>query len=162
MTNGYTSYLTILFILCSLLTGCASLGHETRSTPKFAKPTDKIVEVGFDGDENELSVAIEKLLEDRGVKVKILSSPKVREQRGDKEYTYNEVQTRYLLQVSSADYDGTCIPEGSRFMWHFKVAVTDFQERNRVFLMSGQSGCKDTLVRNFEGWLTKVTGHSAN
>lgn len=40
---------------------------------------------------------------------------------------------------------------------HFNVSVVDFQERNRVFLMSGEFGCKDTLVRNFESWLAKVT-----
>lgn len=155
MTNGF-KFIAVFFTLCGLLSGCTSLGHETRSTPKFAKPTDKIVEVGFDGDDNELSVAIEKLLEDRGgVKVKILSRPKVREQRGDKEYTYDEVQTRYVLRVRSVDLD-TCIPEGSRQM-HFNVSVVDFQERNRVFLMSGEFGCKDTLVRNFESWLAKVT-----
>ena len=94
MTNGFKFFIAVFCTLCGLLSGCTSLGHETRSTPKFAKPTDKIVEVGFDGDDNELSVAIEKLLETRGVKVKILSRPKVREQRGDKEYTYDEVQTR--------------------------------------------------------------------
>jgi CRISPR/Cas system-associated protein Cas5 (RAMP superfamily) len=155
MTNGFKRFCAMLFTLCGLLSGCTSLGYETRSIPKFAKSTDKIVEVGFDGDDNELSVAIEKLLEDRGVKVKILSRPKVREQRGDKEYTYDEVQTRYILRVRSVDLD-TCIPEGSRQM-HFNVSVVDFQERNRVFLMSDEFGCKDTLLRNFESWLTKVT-----
>lgn len=157
MNRGLTRNLALLFTVWGLLSGCTSIGHEARSTPKFAKSTDKFVEVGFDGDENELSVAIEKLLEDRGVKVKILSSPKVREQREGKEYTYDEVQTRYVLRVRSVDLD-TCVPEGSRQM-HFNVSVVDFQERNRVFLMSGEFGCKDTLVRNFGGWLTKVTNN---
>lgn len=155
MTVRFKCFYAILFTLSTLLSGCTSLGHESRSIPKFEKQTYKIVEVGFDGDDNELSVAIEKLLEDREIKVKILSKPKVREQRGDKEYTYDEVQTRYVLRVRSADLD-TCMPEGSRQM-HFNVSVVDFQERNRVFLMSGEFGCKDTLLRNFESWLTKVS-----
>lgn len=153
MTNEFKCFCAILLALCCLLSGCTSIGYETRSTPKFAKSTDKIMEVGFDGDDNELSVAMEKLLEERGVKVKILSKPKVREQRGDKEYTYDEVQTRYVLRVRSVDLD-TCLPEGSRQM-HFNVSVTDFQERNRVFLMSDEFGCKGTLLRNFESWLVR-------
>lgn len=153
MTDGFKRFYAILFILSTLLSGCTSLGHESRSIPKFEKQTGKIVEVGFDGDDNELSVAIEKLLEDREVKVKILSRPKVREQRGDKEYTYDEVQTRYVLRVRSVDLDN-CMPEGSRQM-HFNVSVVDFQERNRVFLMRGEFGCKGTLLRNFENWFTK-------
>lgn len=154
MINGFKNF-AVFLTLCGLLSGCTSIGHETRSTPKFAKPTDKIVEVGFDGDDNELSIAIEKLLEDRGVKVKMLSRPKVREQRGDKEYTYDEVQTRYVLRVRSVDLD-TCIPEGSRQM-HFNVSFVDFQERNRVFLMSDEFGCKGTFLRNFESWLAEMT-----
>lgn len=160
MTDGFKRFYAILFTLSTLLSGCTSLGHESRSIPKFDKPTDKIVEVGFDGDDNELSVAIEKLLEDRGVRVKILSSPNVREQRGDKEYAYDEVQTRYVLRVRSVDLD-ICIPEGSRQM-HFNASVIDFQERNRVFLMSGEFGCKNTLLRNFESWLTKAKSTRSN
>src|SRR5919197_1238458 len=129
-----------LCIVSSLLFGCTSLGHQTRAVPKIAKPLDRIVEVGFDADDNELAVAIENLLEARGVRVRILSTPQVRLQRGDKEYTYEEVQTRYVLRVRSTDLDH-CVPEGSRQM-HFNVSVVDYQERNRVFLMSGKFGCR--------------------
>jgi len=112
------------------------------------------MEVALDGDDNELSVAIEKELEARGVKVRLLSTPQVRVQRGDKEYAYDEVQTRYVVRVRSVDLD-RCVPEGSRQM-HFNISVVDFKERSRVFLMNGEFGCKDTLVRNFGRWLSKV------
>lgn len=155
MTNGFKAGLTIFITLTGFLAGCTSIGHETRATPKFEKLTDRIVEVGFDGDDNDLSVAVEKLLDARGVKVSILGTPQVRLQRGDKEYTYDEVQTRYVLRVRSADLD-TCMNEGSRQM-HFNVSVVDFQKRSRIFLMSGEFGCKDTLLRNFERWVSQVT-----
>lgn len=71
-----TGRLCLFFLLG--LTGCTSLGQETRAVPKIAKSTEPIVEVGLDGDDNELSVAIEKELDARGVKVKILSTPQVR------------------------------------------------------------------------------------
>lgn len=141
----------IILTLTYFLAGCTSIDHESRAVPKIEKHTAKITEIGFDGDDNDLSVAIEKFLDARGVKVRILSTPQVRLQRGDKEYTYDEVQTRYVLRVRSKDLD-TCMPEGSRQM-DFNVSIVDFQERKRIFLMSGEFGCKDTLVRNFERWL---------
>jgi hypothetical protein len=146
----------VILTLSIFFIGCTSLGHQTRAVPKIAKPTERILEIGFDGDDNELSVSLEKLLDDRGVQPRILSTPQVRLQRGDKEYTYDEVQTRYVLRVRSKDLD-KCVPEGSRQM-HFNVSVVDFQERNRVFLMNGEFGCKDTLVRSFERWLSTATG----
>jgi hypothetical protein len=140
-------------MLAGGIAGCTSLGQQARAIPRIAKPIDRISEIGFDGDDNELSVAIEKLLDDRGVRARILSTPQVRVQRGDKEYTYDEVQTRYVLRVRSTDLD-KCVPEGSRQM-HFNVSVVDFQERSRVFLMNGEFGCKDTLVSSFDRWLRK-------
>jgi hypothetical protein len=138
------------------LVGCTSLGHQSRAVPKIAKPTERFAEIGLDGDDNELSVALEKLLDARGVKVRILSTPQVRLQRGDKEYTFDEVQTRYVLRVRSEDLD-KCLPEGSRQM-NFNVSVVDFKERTRVFLMNGEHGCRDTLLKSFEQWLSTVNG----
>jgi hypothetical protein len=143
-------------LAATAVVACTSLGHQTRAVPKIAKPVGPIVEFGFDGDDNELSVAIEKLLDDLGVRAKILSTPQVRVQRGDREYTYDEVQTRYVLRIRSEDLD-KCVPEGSRQM-HFNVSVVDFQERARVFLMNGEYGCRDTLVRSFGEWLSQKTG----
>jgi len=141
----------VVALVAVLLAGCTSMGHEARAVPRIARPTERIVELGIDGDDNELAVAIERMLDDHGVKVTILSTPQVRETRADREYTYEEVQTRYVLRVRSTDLD-KCVPEGSRQM-HFNVSVTDFQERRRTFLMSGEFGCRDTLVRSFERWL---------
>src|SRR5438094_9165569 len=91
-----------------MISGCSSMGHEKRAVPKIAKPIGEVSEFGFDPDNNQLAVAIEKLLDSRGRKVKLVSSPKVRQQRGEKEYTYDEVQTRYVLKVRSLDLD-TCL-----------------------------------------------------
>ena len=135
-----------------MISGCSSMGHEKRAVPKIARPIGEVSEFGFDPDNNELAVAIEKLLDSRGIKVKLVSSPKVRQQRGEKEYTYDEVQTRYVLKVRSLDLD-TCLPEGSRQM-HFDISVVDFQKRQRVLIMSGKFGCRDTIVREFDKWLS--------
>lgn len=132
--------------------GCTSVGHEQRAIPSIAKPIGAVAEFGFDADDNQLSVAIEKLLESRGIRVKLLSTPQVSQQRGDKEYTYNEVQTRYVLRVRSVDLD-KCVPEGSRQM-HFNISVTDFGTRKRVYLMKGTFGCQNTIVHRFAGWLS--------
>jgi hypothetical protein len=147
----------VVFVFCLIVSGlffcgCTSAGNEKRAIPKIAKPIGEIVEFGFDPDDNELSVAIEKLLDARGIRVKLLSTPQVRQQQGEKEYTYDEVQTRYVLRVRSVDLD-TCLPEGSRQM-HFSISVTDFQNRERVLIMKGEFGCRDTIVREFEKWLT--------
>jgi hypothetical protein len=132
--------------------GCTSLGQAKRAIPAIAKPINDIVEFGFDPDDNALSVAVEQMLDARGIRVKLLFTPQVRQQRGDKEYTYDEVQTRYLLRVRSEDLD-ICRPEGSRQM-HFNISVIDFQNRQRVLLMNGRFGCSDTLVREFGNWLS--------
>ena len=146
-TRLQVSFITLIAVF---LAACTSLGHQDRTTPKIAKPIEQISEIGFDGDDEELSVAMEAYVSSVGIRPKILSAPQVRVQRGDKEYTYDEVQTRYVLRVRSIDLD-TCLPEGSRQM-HFSVSVTDFQERSRVFLMNGNYGCRDTLVRKFGEW----------
>lgn len=149
-------YPILLFLITAhsgvFLCGCTSAGHERRATPAIARPIGTVSEFGFDPDDNQLSVAIEKLLESRSVRLKLLSTPQVRHQSGDKEYTYKEVQTRYVLRVRSVDLDH-CVPEGSRQM-HFNISVTDFAKRNRVFLMKGEFGCQDTIVQRFVNWLS--------
>ena len=99
----------VVVVVAALFAGCTSLGHETRAVPRIARPTERIVELGIDGDDHELAVALEKTLDDHGVKVTILSTPQVRETRGDREYTYDEVQTRYVLRVRSTDLDKTVL-----------------------------------------------------
>lgn len=132
--------------------GCTSHGHAQRETPSIARPVGAISEFGFDSDDNQLSVAIENLIESRGIRLKLLSTPQVREQRGDREYTFKEVQTRFVLRVRSVDLD-RCVPEGSRQM-HFNISVTDFSERKRVFLMKGEFGCQNSVVQRFANWLS--------
>lgn len=160
--NDYLIALIIVPIVIGLLffCGCTSVGHEKRAIPQIAKPIGEVMEFGFDPDDNELSVAVEKLLDARGIQVKLLSTPQVRQQRGDKEYTYDEVQTRYVLRVRSVDLD-TCVPEGSRQM-HFKISVTDFQTRKRVLVMNGEYGCRDTILKEFDKWLSSGLPHESN
>ena len=67
-----------MLLVTTFLVGCTSLGQQARAVPKIAKPTEHISEIGFDGDDNELSVAIEKLLDELGVRTRILSTPQVR------------------------------------------------------------------------------------
>jgi hypothetical protein len=143
--------LTLIVACIANLAACTSLGHEGRAKPKIAKEFEGAKEISFDADEGELSVALESYLSDIGIKPRIISAPQVRIQKGDKEYTYDEVQTRYVVRVRSTDLD-ICIPEGSRQM-HFNISVTDFKERSRVFLMSGNFGCKNTIIRNFGNWI---------
>jgi hypothetical protein len=140
-----------LLIIAVLLAGCTSLGHGGRAEPKVARATPPIAEIGIDGDDNELAVALENALDERGVKVKIIHAPAVMEVRGDRIVSYDEVQTRYVLQVRSTDA-GRCVPEGSRQM-HFYVTLIDYTEQRRVFLSEGVNGCKDTIVKSFMGWL---------
>jgi hypothetical protein len=139
--------------MCLLVvSGCTSIGQAGRAAPLIAKPVSAFSEIGFDGDDNELSIAIEKLLDARGVKARILATPEVRETEGNKEYRYKEVQTRYVLRVRSTA-EGSCIPEGSPQM-NFSLTVTDYVERNRVLVMRGDHACRDTIVREFEKWLS--------
>lgn len=132
--------------------GCTSVGHEVREIPKLAKPTERITEIGFDPDDNALAAAIEQYLTTRGVKVTLLDTPRVRERRADKEYAYGEVQTRYVLSVSSDDLD-RCVPEGSRQM-NFSITVVDYQSRQRLFIMNGHHGCLDSILKQFDRWFT--------
>ena len=136
------------------LIACTSLGHQGRAEPQIAKPVGKITEVSIDGDDRALAVAVEKMLDARGIRTMVIAAPRVRVQQGDREYTYDEVQTRYVVRVRSVDLD-TCVPEGSRQM-HFNLSVMDYETRSRVFLLNGEFGCRDTLLASFGNWLSKA------
>jgi len=134
------------------LGGCTSLGHQDRSVPQIAKPIPKISAIAIDGDDHALAVGVEKLLDARGIRAHVLAAPRVQVQQGDRTYTYDEVQSRYVVRVRSVDLD-TCLPEGSRQM-HFHLSVMDYQTRTRVFLLDGEFGCRDTLLTSFGNWLS--------
>ena len=38
---------------------------------------------------------------------------------------------------------------------HFHISVVDLLENRRVYALSGDYGCKDTIVKKFEQWLFK-------
>lgn len=142
----------LLLAVVMICAACTSLGHAARAEPRVAKQLPApLTEVALDGDDNELALAVEQMLEARGVRVRILSRPLVTERVGNREYTYREVQTRYVVHVRSEDLD-TCVPEGSRQM-HFTISVTDFLEESRLFLADGRFGCRDTVVKRFAEWL---------
>lgn len=127
------------------------MGHAGREEPLIAKPIGHISEITLDGDDNELSIAIEKALEDGGIEVHTVFAPEVRDKSSEREIKYNQVSTRYVVRVASDDYD-QCLPEGSRQM-DFNIVVTDYQEHKRVLVMHGEHGCKNSIVERFMKWL---------
>jgi hypothetical protein len=144
------SFISIIAIaLASFFTGgCTSIGHEERTEPQIEvslAATPSIVAISGSG---ELSIAIELLLASRGVEV--LLSPL---QIDQKSTVPKGKPVRYAITATSVDLD-MCIPEGSRQM-HFHISVVDLMENKRVYAMSGDYGCKDTIVRTFEKWLFK-------
>lgn len=70
------------------------MGHSGREAPLIAKPIGQISEITLDGDDNELSIAIEKALEDGGIKVHTVFAPEVRDKSSEREVKYNQVSTR--------------------------------------------------------------------
>jgi hypothetical protein len=140
--------------LCSLgtLTACTSLGHSGREVPLIAKPIGHVSEITLDGDNNELSIAIEKALDASGVDVHTMFASEVTDKTAEREVKYKELKTRYVIQVSSTDRD-KCLPEGSRQM-DFDIVVNDYSEHKRVLVMHGDHGCKDSIVRQFMKWFT--------
>jgi hypothetical protein len=137
--------------LCLPLGACTSLGHSGREAPLIAKSIGHISEITLDGDDNELAIAIEKALDAKGITVRTVFAPQVKEKTTEREITYNQLTTRYVIRVSSVDYD-KCLPEGSRQM-DFNIVVTDYQEHQRMFVMHGEHGCKDSIVSKFMKWL---------
>ena len=138
----------IAFVSIIALAGCTSLGHESRAQPQIERPLptepNAVAVVGS----GELSTALELVLVSRGVRVH--ASP-IRVQAVDGDNPGAPVLTsRYVINVNSVDLD-MCVPEGSRQM-HFNISVVDLVADERLFVMSGDFGCKDTLVRRFERW----------
>lgn len=135
-------------LLASILVGCTSLGHEGRAQPqierKFATRPDSIAVVGS----GELSIAIELLLVSRGIAVH--ASPIQVTLGDDQKVQSSRTVARYVANITSVDQD-MCVPEGSRQM-HFHISVVDLVNNHRVFAMSGDYGCKDTIVGRFEQW----------
>lgn len=135
-------------LLAATLVGCTSLGHADRVEPqierKLAARPDSVAVVGS----GELSIAIELLLVSRGIAVH--ASPTQVTLSGDQRVQSSKTVTRYVANVTSVDQD-MCVPEGSRQM-HFHISVVDLVSNQRVFAMSGDYGCKDTIVRRFEQW----------
>lgn len=135
-------------LLVATLIGCTSLGHEGRTQPqierKLAARPDVVAVVGS----GELSTAIELLLVSRGVSVRASPVQVTLDER--QRIQSSETVARYVANVTSVDHD-MCVPEGSRQM-HFHVSVVDLVNNERVFAMSGDYGCKDTIVRRFERW----------
>ena len=130
------------------LSGCTSIGHEQRAEPQIErKLATRPNEIAVTGS-GELSTAIELLLVSRGVTVK--ASPVQVAVDGNQKVKATEITTRYVANVNSVDHD-TCVPEGSRQM-HFHISVVDLVNNERVFAMSGDYGCKNTIVRRFERW----------
>jgi hypothetical protein len=138
--------------LCALGVGCTSMGHAGREVPLIAKPIGHISEISLSGDDNELAIAIEKALDASGVEVHTVFAPQVTEKTDERETRYNELKTRYVVQVASRDLD-TCLPEGSRQM-DFNIVVIDYKEHKRVLVMHGEHGCKGSIVRQFIKWFT--------
>ena len=138
---------TTIFLTLLILSGCTSLGHEARTEPQIEKRlTQKPNRVYFTGS-GELAIAIELLLTSNGIDV-VYSTPQSGPTNSEADIK-NAV--RYAINATSVDHD-MCIPEGSRQM-HFYISVVDIQDNKRVFAMSGDYGCKDTITNRFEKWL---------
>lgn len=138
----------ILASALTLFAGCTSTGHEARTQPQIErKLAERPEEVAVAGS-GELAIAIELLLVSRGIRVRASPIQAVPD-KSSNSLTPKTV-TRYVVNATSVDLD-VCVPEGSRQM-HFHISVVDLVENQRVFAMSGDYGCKNTIVRRFEHW----------
>ena len=63
------------------------------------------------------------------------------------------MSAHYVLRVRSDDLD-TCLPEGSRQM-HFNVTAIDSVSGEVALQITGNYGCKNTIIKRFDEWLTK-------
>jgi S1-C subfamily serine protease len=129
--------------------GCTSLGHAGRAVPHVAKPSVLPPMMVVDSDDNELGVAVEKMMLSLRIQV-VLMRVVARDGMPRPGTEESKAFPRFVVRVRSTDLD-TCVPEGSRQM-HFHVEVTDEQSRERIFLMRGEYGCRDTLVENLSSW----------
>jgi len=143
------NWLFLILLLCvlTLLAGCTSLGHEARAQPQLERQLSERPEVVSLEGSGELVIALELMLVSRGITV--LPSPK----QVVPETSSMKTVTRYAVSATSVDFD-VCIPEGSRQM-NFYIAVTDLVENERIFVMNGNYGCKNTIIDRFERWFFK-------
>lgn len=139
----------LLFVsLHPFVIGCTSLGHEGRAQPQIERQlSERPNEVAVTGS-GELAIAVELMLVSHGINVH--ASPiQLIQDESSKKYDTKTI-TRYIVNVASTDLD-VCIPEGSRQM-HFNISVVDLVNNQRIFGMSGDYGCKDTILKRFERW----------
>lgn len=143
---GCTSHVSLVLLMG--LAGCTSLGHEGRAQPQIerslATQPNAVAVVGS----GELSIALELMLVSKGLRVH--ASPLRFDADDGDNRGAAALNSRYVINVNSDDLD-MCVPEGSRQM-HFDISVVDLVSDERLFVMSGDYGCKDTLVRRFERW----------
>lgn len=144
----HVRFLGIILLLVFVLQGCTSLGHEGRTEPQIERKLPTRPDVIAVNGSGELSTAIELLLVSRGVSVRASPVQVVFDE--NQKVKSSEAVSRYVANVTSVDHD-MCIPEGSRQM-HFHISVVDLVNNERIFAMSGDYGCKDTIVRRFENW----------
>ncbi|WP_427999960.1 hypothetical protein [Acidovorax sp.] len=136
------------FAVSLILTACTSVGHLERTQPqierKLANRPNVVAVVGS----GELAVAVELLLVSKGISVR--ASPVQVTLDSNQNVKSSETVARYVANVTSVDHD-MCVPEGSRQM-HFHISVVDLVSNERVFAMSGDYGCKNTIVQRFDRW----------
>lgn len=130
------------------LAGCTSLGHEGRAQPQIERKLQARPDVVAVVGSGELAIAVELMLVSHGVSVRA-SPVQVTIDENQKMRT-SEAVARYVANVTSVDHD-MCVPEGSRQM-HFHISVVDLVNNERIFAMSGDYGCKNTIVQRFERW----------
>jgi hypothetical protein len=135
---------TACISLLILLSGCTSLGHESRTNPQIELDfKDKPNTVSLEGS-GELMVAVELMLVSRGINV-VPSAIQM-----DPDTNERKIVTRYAINATSNDFD-VCLPEGSRQM-NFTISVNDLRDNQRLFFMNGNYGCKNTVVKRFSRW----------
>lgn len=128
--------------LVILTSACSSTGHEARTQPVLVSPfLGGQKQVVLTSERGELQVGIKEYLESKGIKVISTLDPKA-----------ISPTSRYAISVNSADLD-ICLPEGSRQM-HFDIGVTDLVEKKKVYILDGDFGCKNTIVRKFGEWFS--------
>lgn len=130
------------------LSACTSLGHEGRAQPQIERKLQARPDVVAVVGSGELAIAVELMLVSHGISVRA-SPVQVTIDENQKMRT-SEAVVRYVANVTSVDHD-MCIPEGSRQM-HFHISVVDLVNNERVFAMSGDYGCKNTIVQRVERW----------
>lgn len=50
------------------------------------------------------------------------------------------------------------MPEGSLQMQSFNVTVTNSVSDEKFLQIAGEYGCKNTILKRFDEWLTKIKG----